>query len=70
MKYFMIYIFSSKVKKFYYMNFSFNTFLVSTFDLAFVFTQVRILLSVYNWPAARGCKKPAMKDIRILCNKT
>ena len=41
-----IYIFFIQVKCFYYMNFSLNTFLVSTSGLPFVFTKVRILLSV------------------------
>ena len=44
---FIIYTFfhSSKIY-FYYMNFSLNTFLVSVSGLPFVFTKVRILLSV------------------------
>ena len=46
---FIICIFSIQVKYiFFYMNFSFNTFLVSISGLPFVFTKARILFSVCN----------------------
>ena len=41
----LIFFYSSKMF-FYYMSFSFNTFLVSTSGLPFVFTKIRIFISI------------------------
>ena len=48
------------------MSFSLNTFLVNISGLPFVFTKVRILLSVCKLKTAQGYEQAAKKDVKIL----
>ena len=62
---FAIYLFfHSRKIFFYYMNFSFITFLVSISGLPFVFTKVRFLDSVRKLNSTTGVQK------RILCRES
>ena len=49
---------------FYYMNFSFDTFLVTIFGLSFflLLQKSEFYFQCINWTAARCCKKAAKKD--------
>ena len=52
------------------MNFSFNTFLVSTSGLPSVFEKTRSLISKRKLSSCTGgCKKAAKKNIRVLWNE-
>ena len=65
---FTIYIFFIQGKYiFYYINFSFITFLVRISGLL---QKSEFYIQYVNWTAARGCKKAAERSIRILCGES